>query len=340
MSDFRLIKLTEISAIGTLSADLLKNIYTPEELNGKNDGNFNPEYLLFVLFVNRAELPLGRLAIYENPFIRVATNNALILGNFECIADREVADLLFKEAERFAKENAYSSLIGPINGSTWDNYRIPLESEYPRFFTEEIFKNYYSKLFEEFNFEILTEYYSGIIYNLNDIGNNSIQPRETFTNSSGLKIRSISKENFVEDIEMIYHFCMDAFSKNYLFSPISKFYFVEKYLPLKQYIDPDYCLMVFDRDNNLVSFFFCLPDILNSGSSTLIVKTIAGKSGRNYAGVSSWLFRMIVEKAIQNGYTQIINAFMHKNNVSLNISRKYKSEVIRTYRLYVKKLQY
>ena len=237
MSDLQLIKSSDLNVLKTLSEHLLYNIYSSEDLKNKKDGNFNPEYLLFVLFVLRSDIPIGRIAVYENSHIRFAANNALLFGNFECIADNDVVGLLFKEVERFANDNGYFSLIGPINGSTWDNYRLPLESGYPRFFTEEIFKNYYSRLLEDNKFEMLAEYYSTIISNLNTIVNDTVQTRDMLLNSSGLKVRSISKENFVEDIEMIYHFSMEAFSRNYLFSPISKSYFIEKYLPLKQIID-------------------------------------------------------------------------------------------------------
>ena len=338
MSGLQIIKVTDMGTIEVLSLDLIKNIYTAKELQNKYDNNFNLEYLSFVIFVLNARQPIGRLSVYENPHIRVAESNALVVGNFECISDQKVASLLFQEAEKFATENDYSAIIGPINGSTWDNYRLPLEGIYPRFFTEEYFKNYYPNLFRQNEFEILTEYYSTIISDLNKYLNSFEDKRDIFLNASGLQVRGISKENFIADMELIYDFTMETFSGNYLFSPVSGAYFIEKYLPVKQFIDPDYCLLVFDKNGTLVSLFFCLPDILNHNSSTLIVKTIAGKSGRNYAGISSWLFRRIIKKAAQNGYTHIINAFMHKNNASINISRKYKSEVIRTYNLYVKHL--
>ena len=337
MSDLCIIKLTDLDSIFALSDTLLKNIYTHEELSIKNNKNFNPDYLQFVIFVLKGDLPLARLAIYENGQIRVALNNALVIGNFESVNDKQVVDLIFGEAEKYAKENNYASLVGPINGSTWDNYRLPVESNYPLFFTEEIYKNYYSDLFCISGFELLTEYYSTGISDLASIVHEPIHPRQTFFLNSGIQVRSISKEKLEGDLELIYHFSMQKFSKNYLFSSIPKSYFIAKYLPLKQYIDPNYCLMAFDVNNDLVAFIFCIPDLLNKDSNTLIVKTVAGKDGRNYAGITTWLFRQIVAKAIQNGYTYIINAFMHKNNVSINISRKYKSEIIRTYHLYIKK---
>lgn len=338
MSTLQVKRVTEINVIEALSVDLLKNIYTSHELENKTDNNYSREYLAFVIFVIKGQNPVGRLAVYENQQIRQAESNALVIGNFECINDKDVAAVLFQEAELFAEENSYSALIGPINGSTWDNYRLPVEGVHPRFFTEELLKNYYPIHFRQNKFEILTEYYSTIISNLNEYISDLEPPRDIFLNSSGLQVRGISKENFQEDMKLVYKFSMDLFSSNYLFSPVSETYFLKKYLPIKQFIDPDYCLLVFDK-NDLVALFFCLPDIFNPSSSTLIVKTIAGKSGRKYAGISSWLFRRIIKKATQNGYTHIINAFMHKNNTSLNISLKYKSEIIRTYCLYIKNLE-
>ncbi len=340
MSELHIIKVNDIAVVNKLSEQLLKTIYSPEELKFKKDAGYDPEYLSHVIFVVKDEVPLARTAIYTNPFIRASAKNALTMGNFECVYDTEVAEKTFGEVELFAKQNSYSSIIGPVNGSTWDNYRLSMEGNYPRFFTEELFKNYYSSLFINSGFDILTEYYSTLISDIHLIVEEQDKARDTFLVSTGLNFRGISKESFLVDLEKIYHFAMDAFSGNYLFSPLSRSYFIEKYLPLQQFIDPDYCRLVFDKNNNLVAFFFCLPDILNPNSKTLIVKTIAGKSGRNYAGISSLLFKRVVAKAIQNGYKHIIHAFMHKSNQSLNLSRKYNSKIIRTYQLFVKQLKY
>ena len=338
MSALRIVQYFDSVSAQSLSEKLLHSIYTESELKVKIPDNFNHEYLKFILFVLLEDVPLARLAVYENKYITHAGKRVLIIGNFECTDNHFAATRIFKEAAVFATKYAYSFVIGPINGSTWDNYRLPVENEYPLFFSEDQFKNYYIDLFTSNGYKVVTEYYSTLISDLHTIIFNKNKSREKFFIESGFQVRGISKDHFKQDVELIYTFSMQAFSQNYLFSPVSKSYFISKYLPFKDLIDPEYCLLVFDKVGELVCFFFCLPDIRNREEKTLIVKTIAGKPGREYAGLSAWLFQLIIEKAIQHKYTRVINAFMHKNNMSLNISRKFHAEVIRTYQLYIKNM--
>lgn len=67
---------------------------------------------------------LGRLAIFSNNLLRYNNELTWTLGLYECIDREEVAYALFSTATALAQRSKVSYLIGPMNGSTWNNYRI------------------------------------------------------------------------------------------------------------------------------------------------------------------------------------------------------------------------
>ena len=70
---------------------------------------------------------------------------------------------------------------------------------------------------------------------------------------------------------------------------------------------------------------------------TLIVKTLAVRPGRAYAGLGAWLLAEVHRSARQLGYTRAIHALMHESNRSKNLSAHY-AQPLRRYALFSKKL--
>jgi len=317
---------------------LLQEIYTPDELVHKQQEQYNETLLDHVVFIFKNDQPLAKAAVYLNPYIRVANKKTGLIGNYECVADTAVSGFLMKYIESWAKENECAYILGPMNGSTWDQYRFALKFDTPPFFTEDYVPAYYVKQFMQMGFNPVANYYSHVLDRENGLNKNNGKEAERMFREKGMQMREISTEHFERDITLIYELSASAFQNNFLFSPVTLAYFTKKYLPVKNIIDPQLVLLVFDSLDQLVAFIFCLPDIYHSDSKTVVVKSIARHNEPAYAGISRWLFPEILERSFQKGYSRIINAFMHEENISSAISKQFRSQPYRTYQLFLKQI--
>ena len=82
------------------------------------------------------------------------------MGGYECIDDMETSQMLLDVAKRKAKELDGKYLIGPMNGSTWQNYRFTVNNDQPSFFLEHIHQPYYPNQFIKAGFSLLSKYNS------------------------------------------------------------------------------------------------------------------------------------------------------------------------------------
>ena len=129
--------------------NLPKKLYSEEELTNNTFHEYREKHLLCLLVAVRENEIVGRVAVYHNPELNYPEEESktLCLGAYESIDDELVAMALFDEANTIAKENKYSFILGPIEGSTWYSYRFNVAGEKDRFSMEPLHKEYYPKLF-------------------------------------------------------------------------------------------------------------------------------------------------------------------------------------------------
>ena len=102
---------------------------------------------------------VGRFIITEYP----DDKKECYIGFFECINDNKVAKFIFKEAEQFAKEKGYKKIIGPVDASFWNKYRLKINLFDKRPYTGEPYnKDYYYKMFLDNKYKVIEHYVSNI----------------------------------------------------------------------------------------------------------------------------------------------------------------------------------
>ena len=91
--------------------------------------------------------------------------------------------------------------------------------------------------------------------------------------------------------------------------------------------------VVTDRkgDKEICAFSSCY---LNFNKDTIVVKTIARKLGRTYAGLGRSIADAITQIALEKGYSNILHAFMHQQNSSKSLSKKQNAIALKNYALY------
>jgi hypothetical protein len=309
------------------SNDLLNRIYTPEMLLKKS--RYMPrKYLSYCIVVFKDGIPLARIALYDNPHLEQKDDTILIAGGFESIDDTAVVAYLFSIVEAKARQLGKKTIIGPMNGSTWEDHRFCISVSRNIFFTEPVYPDYYSRLWIQCGFNIFNRYYSAAAM-INSSKGDQLH--------SSINIRHIDQDNFEEELKGIYRLSMRAFEANILFSPIDEPAFVNKYLAVKKYIDKDLVLIAESSiTREVIAFVFALPDVFDLPGNTAIIKTIAKDPAVDAKGLVIAMLSELHRIAFQKGYKRMIHAFMHEDNRSRKLSALFYGQTIREYALFSK----
>jgi len=300
----------------------------PNDLDCKQWADIaNPCFYMALIAWQDDEI-VAAFSIYQNDCIQHQGEKTWLLGNIHCPDDDTLFSTLLTELQTIARSQNIKHLIGPINGSTWHQYRYSIHTAHETFSGDIAQPLYLPELFRRNGFEILHRYYSS----LSEARSFSID--ETALHQAGVTIRQIDKQNLHTDLQLLYPLCNEAFAHNELFSPIDETSFVARYMAYKDLLDPRYALLATDAQG-AVALFFCYPG-LAQGQPAVIIKTIARHPVRRYRGLVDTMTRIIYNNAHQQGIPYIIHAFMHQANRSLLRSGRYSSQHINEYAVYIK----
>lgn len=265
---------------------------------------------------------------------------ALVFGYLE-ISKVEELDLLLNELEDIARLKEIDLLVGPLNFSTFFDYRAKLDSfDLPCFPGEPRNLEYLPNCLERHGFSCLKKYYSHeFSTRLNFKFHFSIifmglwgQIRTLFRYRAAF----LNSENYIRYLPEIYEITMSTFANNFIFMGISysafKKYFETSILP---YMDFQTSVMMFDEKNQLVGYSLCLKDPLNM--QRLLFKTIGVvKNHRKGGFVALQIMRMVYLQARKNFHLCLACLMIEDNK----IDRVFKSMSLQTtsYGLFQKKL--
>ncbi len=293
------------------------------------------EYLQCVYILLMEDEPVARVILYDNPHLTYENQKVALLGYYECNQEA-VAPMFLEEVLEKVKALGYEYVIGPMNGSTWNDYRFVSE-EGEGFFLEPQNPLAYSQHFEQIGFESIAQYYSskGKVFEVNE---EQLTKGEAQFKKQGVKFRCLDLENYEEDLKKIHTFSLDSFKQNFLFSPISWETFRKKYLPLKQVVNSNFVFFAEDETGKLVGLVFAIQDIFCTTEKRIIAKTIARDADPKYKGLGELMVLRFVKEAHQENFTSIIHALIIESGLSQNMSEKCFGERFRTYDLYGRKL--
>ena len=323
-------KLEKTEANSQAFLDLTHSLYSKIEI--PHTSQPKSTYLIgcYVLYDN--DSVVGRFALYDNPSIRVEDKKTLALGSYECIDDFKISVLLITKIKETAKRLGAVKLIGPMEGSTWQNYRFTV-TEQDLFFTEMCHKSYYPSQFKKSSFDVLKTYSSTLNSNI-EVNENRLEHFKNRLNKQNLVIRNIDLTNFEAELITIADFSNTAFKSNFLFSEFTANSFVAKYLSIKNYVKAELFYLVENSEGNLQGFLFCIPNYFDSKNESIIVKSMAILPKRNLAGLGIYLGELMYKKALELGYSKAIHAYMINENKSIGLSNRFNAEAYKTHHLY------
>ena len=307
---------------------VIGQVYSPEQMKLLSSSPLETEGLLLCFVVTKDGLPVARAAVYENAFLHQSNKRTLTLGYFESLDDAVIARALLDAVKAFAVSSGFDVIVGPMNASTWNEYRFNLPPLAPPFFTQSFHPSYYADIFVSNDFHIHERYVSAIA-KLEQIVIH--HDHEAYFKDSGLLLRSILLDRFEEELSRLFALCRWAFAGNPYFSEVTEEDFIRKYLPLKTYLDPEFILLA-EGPAGIEGLVFCFPDLYQP--KQLIIKTVA-KNRQAPKGLISMMTKLIYQTAAGRGFETVIHAYMHVGNPSLRLSQHFSGNVYQEHALFI-----
>ncbi|BBM52226.1 hypothetical protein JMUB3935_1204 [Leptotrichia trevisanii] len=252
---------------------------------------------------------------------------------------------IFNQIFENLKKDCIETIIGPLNGTTWNTYRYVTDrGNHPPFLLEPFNEDYYVKLFEKIGFKPLTYYISTIMENMNPVqrGNLSkkIEKLKKFDYYKDITVKSAENEDLITVLNKIYDLTIEAFKNNFLYSELDREIFLKMYMSYEDKIVKKFFKMLYLKDE-LIGYVFGIPDYAElqykEKVETMILKTIAISPKYNGKGMGYILIDELVKEAEYSGYKNVIYALMHEKNISKNIGLLLGNE-LRKYALFIKEL--
>jgi GNAT superfamily N-acetyltransferase len=261
-----------------------------------------------------------------------------VIGHYAATNDEAAAAVLTAALEKL-RQAGCTIAIGPMNGTTWRNYRFVTErGEQPTFFLEPTNPEEWPRQFEGAGFSSLATYFSALN---NDVSRPDprLEEMKKKIADAEITIRTASSDLGAE-LGEIYVVSKISFRQNFLYTEIPEAEFVAMYEPLLPIVRPELVLIA-EKAGRCVGYLFAIPDLAMKSRGlkidTFIIKTVSILPEPELRGLGSLLVARAQQIGHELGFRRCIHALMFEDNISLNISRHYAS-VMRKYTLYSKDL--
>ena len=298
-----------------------------------------------VIFNDESNIVIGSLHLWHNRPDYNGRKTSYI-GNVNIYEKyRKDEEQLFNKIFEELKKEGIETIIGPLNGTTWNTYRYVTEKGNGRPFLLEPWNEDYSvSLFEKLGFKHLAGYISTVMEGMNSDGrknlNKKIEKLKKFDYYEDIRVESAENKDLLTVLNKVYDLTVEAFKNNFLYSELEREIFLKMYLSYEDKIIKKFFKMLYLRDE-LIGYVFGIPDYTELGYKgkidTIILKTIAVSPIYNGKGMGYILINSLVEEAEKEGYENVIYALMHQSNVSKNIGLLL-GNMLRKYTLFIKEL--
>ncbi|MBK8946606.1 MAG: hypothetical protein IPM32_15225 [Ignavibacteriae bacterium] len=233
--------------------------------------NTNNDIELFIAYKGNA--PVGRIAAIKNDtHNKIHNENVGFFGFFESINDQNVANKLLDTAKDWLKKQGFSTMRGPTNPTSNDEYGALLEGfdDTPRLLMPYNPK-YYLNLYDNYGLKKAKDLYAYDIQNSEMKKNEKIKRvNDLVVQRYGLKIRSVNMKNFQKELEIFKMIYNKTWSANWGFIPMSEAEIDAAAKDLKPLINPDFVFFA-EIKNEVIGVVLAMPDY------NQIFKTMKGR---------------------------------------------------------------
>jgi GNAT superfamily N-acetyltransferase len=263
------------------------------------------------------------------------------IGFYECDlrhpAAAEASQRLIAEAESFLKQNGATSVLAPVNYSTWFSYRfLKSAAPGPLYAWEPTQPPEYLQHFAIAGYTEGQQYCSVAQLRYEKLID-SLRPTLDRVQQQGYRFRPFNAERLLEDeVPLLYRITMEAFAGSYLFEPLPFDAFRELYVPIAKKMDFSLCCFALDPSGKDVGFLFSFMD--ENHRDHYVAKTIAVVDEARGIGLSNAMLCRAFEQARARGATRAIHALTRDDAQSRSYSRYAPIEWMHEYVLMQKSL--
>jgi hypothetical protein len=295
----------------------------------------------------------ARLAGFFNPSLRIDGEPVAFFGYFESVDSSAACLPLFAELRRWASAVGARHLYGPINFTTFGNYRIRLDHfRAPPFPGEPFSPPWYPTLLADAGLSLRYRYVTRINRDLATL----VPAVEKYYSPlrdkvlSRFRIDTIDGQFWRSHLDQIYPLVDSIFASNFAYSSID----FESFSALcgdafANRLCPHSSVAAWDQDDRLAGFFLCFPDygpLLRQGNPTRIDGSqiryqdhfallprprmaLAKTGGIHPALRESGLFSALsceLTLRLRPHYQQVAAAMVREDNRSLNFAARFGEE--------------
>lgn len=204
--------------------------------------------------------PVGRLTVTTYP-----NDGTAYLGFYECVDDDNAAAFLLDETIRFCRKKGFSKIVGPVDGSFWQKYRLKINLfDRPPYTGEPYNKPYYFRQFTDNGFTVAEHYTSNHFHPLDENYRNAkYENRFREFLQKGYRIESPTDENYDQILDQVYDMIIELYSNFPIFKTLSREDFKEIYSSYKRIMNMSMTKIAFFGDK-AVGFYISIPDYSNA----------------------------------------------------------------------------
>jgi hypothetical protein len=286
---------------------------------------------------------VARCSLWWSATPRYPGHRVGLIGHYAAATPAAAAQLLQLACDQLAAQGC-TLAVGPMDGSTWERYRLLTErGPEPPFFLEPDNPDDWPAHFTGNGFGELAHYYSAVTRKLVQDDPRLARIAERVA-AAGIRIRPLDSARFSEELHRVYGVAVASFRNAFLYSPIAEADFVDQYRRIEPYVRPELVLLA-EHEGRPVGFIFAVPDLLQAqrgqAIDTVVIKTLAvhPEYTMKAAGLGNLLTARCHEMVHDLGYTRAIHALEHEHNSSRKISARYDARTIRRYTLFARALE-
>lgn len=277
-----------------------------------------------VISVVENHLAIAQVGIWHGPSWQ--NKKTAFIGYPKALYD-QVALKVLDEARTQASHLGTELILGPINGSTWFDYRLVTDQGNGQAFALEPWNTQQDLiLWQAAGFKPYLTYHSAL--STPNIYQTDQRAAELALKFKHIHIRPphVQSQALGQDVAALHKLSLLAFTQSPLYTPLPASMFEARYLPLLTKIPLDWVWLA-EHKGEIIGFLFAYPD---PQCGYLILKTLAIHPKRDFAGLGRHLSNLFHQKAFDAGIQGVIHALMWDGNESAALSAT-RGKVIRRY---------
>lgn len=258
-----------------------------------------------------------------------------LIGFFDSFDDLEPASAVLDAACDHLRARGCAIARGPINFSTWHDYRFVVQDEAPGVWVpgEPYHRAYYPRLWSEHGFEIGGNYSTNWIPDAQANIDRMAPGAETFA-ANDLRIRTLAGPS---DFAALFELSRIGFADAWMYSPIEPAEFAAIYTPEQVASAAAGAYLAITPDDEPIGFFYTTTAVTDSDEPIAVAKTIAVRHDYRNRGVYHALFRNWFVERQAAGCDRYIAALIHIDGAPAGMGW-HTGPIVRKYAVYERAL--